>query len=712
MKLVRYDDPVDGVSVDLHPLLTVVSGWLPAARERFLQTMGALTTGGPLAATGELEVHGVRLALSQATLDLLELAADSSGVLRASEVPGGGARLGADIDEEALRPELERAIEAEQLAGRQVAVAHAAIHEAERALADVVNRRASVAIRLEQALSSVDTLAEANLRAAVTELADLQRRANDQALLERAARRAELQRRLVDLGAERDSAQQMLERLPLTTDGGTVFAARNHLLALVDSAPVRNDAALALADDLEAAMRAVTTDQHRASGGRSQLLELTARRDAAYDAMVAAERLLRSPHLDPAQVEELERTHDEIFELEGRSSRLSAARLRRRVAELVDRERRLLAEFGFDTWASYVMGVSSVAAESERLRRYDVAKATYDFAEDELAIAATTPAPEASDGLALERLVGELRERAAVLLGRSLGADPVNELREQPATAGSPVGSFDEALIELRDALRDVGVYADNDQTMESMVQAANRWLAGADERSAQRGSLEQTLARINSQIAGLHEEMTSLTASIDVEVTLPEGDAQVSSARARIAAAEAAISRQLETIEMIASLRGEEHHLGGLETDLASSLTHARRGADAAETQLRNAVAAVAVVVEQRRLVEVERESRRLAEQRAASATVDPEAVEWYVLARLAAQRSVMFVGSIPFVIDDALARWTVAEMQPVYDRLARMSEVIQIVVVSDDPDVSIWAESLGSDRARVVGFARGTTF
>jgi hypothetical protein len=712
MKLVRYDDPVDGVSVDLHPLLTVVSGWSPAARVRFLQIMGALTTGGPLTVTGELEVHGVRLSLSQATLELLELTADLSVVLRAAEVPGGGPRPGPEIDDTALRPELERSIEAEQLASRQVAAAHAAIHEAERALADVVNRRASVALRLDQALSSVDTLAESNLRAATAELADLQRRANDQALLARAARRAELQRRLSDLGVEEDSARQTLERLPLTADGGTISAALNHLLAVVDSAPVRNDAALALADELEAALRAVSTDRHRASGGRSQLLELTARRDAAYDAMVAAEKLLRSPHLDPALVEELERTHDEIFELEGRTSRLSAARLRRRVTELIDRERRLLAEFGFDTWASYVMGVSSVAAESERLRRYDVAKATYDFAEDELAIAATAPSPEASDGSALERLVGELRERAAVLLGRSPGADPVTELREQSVTAGSLVGSFDQALIGLRDALRNAGASPGDDQTMESMIQAANRWLVGAAERSAQRASLELTLARVSPQIAALHDEMTSLTATIDVDVALPDADPQVSAARARIAVAEAAIARQRETIEMIASLRGEEHHLAGLEADLAESVANARRGADAAETQLRNAVAAVAVVVEQRRLAEAEREAQRLAEQRAASATVDSEAVEWYVLARLAAQRSVMFVGSMPFVIDDALARWTVAEMRPVYDRLARMSEVIQIVLVSDDPDVGIWAESLGPERARVIGFARGTTF
>ena len=38
------------------------------------------------------------------------------------------------------------------------------------------------------------------------------------------------------------------------------------------------------------------------------------------------------------------------------------------------------------------------------------------------------------------------------------------------------------------------------------------------------------------------------------------------------------------------------------------------------------------------------------------------------------------------------------------VFTRLERMGEVIQIVYLTDDPDVGAWARSLGSDRALVL--------
>ena len=73
-------------------------------------------------------------------------------------------------------------------------------------------------------------------------------------------------------------------------------------------------------------------------------------------------------------------------------------------------------------------------------------------------------------------------------------------------------------------------------------------------------------------------------------------------------------------------------------------------------------------------------------------------------MLARLAQQRSVSFVGSVPLVIDDAFANWPVEALGDVFTRLERMGEVIQIVYLTDDPDVGAWARSLGSDRALVL--------
>ena len=92
------------------------------------------------------------------------------------------------------------------------------------------------------------------------------------------------------------------------------------------------------------------------------------------------------------------------------------------------------------------------------------------------------------------------------------------------------------------------------------------------------------------------------------------------------------------------------------------------------------------------------ERREREIAQRQAI------DRLEWYVLARLAQQRSLSYVGSVPLAIDDAFADWTIDEVRGIFDRLARMSEVIQVVYLTDDIDVIAWARGLGHERASVV--------
>jgi uncharacterized protein YhaN len=80
------------------------------------------------------------------------------------------------------------------------------------------------------------------------------------------------------------------------------------------------------------------------------------------------------------------------------------------------------------------------------------------------------------------------------------------------------------------------------------------------------------------------------------------------------------------------------------------------------------------------------------------------PEAVEFYLLARLAALRSASFAGSVPLVIDDALRGLSQPDVEQVLHKLERMSESVQIVYLTDDPRVSSWADLIGFERAAVV--------
>jgi hypothetical protein len=79
-------------------------------------------------------------------------------------------------------------------------------------------------------------------------------------------------------------------------------------------------------------------------------------------------------------------------------------------------------------------------------------------------------------------------------------------------------------------------------------------------------------------------------------------------------------------------------------------------------------------------------------------------EEIEWYLLARLAAQRSVSLAGSLPLLLDDALRGLAPEDVEQVLGRLERMAEAVQVIVVSDDPVASSWAGLAGADRAAVV--------
>jgi hypothetical protein len=81
----------------------------------------------------------------------------------------------------------------------------------------------------------------------------------------------------------------------------------------------------------------------------------------------------------------------------------------------------------------------------------------------------------------------------------------------------------------------------------------------------------------------------------------------------------------------------------------------------------------------------------------------VDVDQVEFYVLGRLAAQRSVGIVGSVPVVFDDAFAGLTESAVVRLLHRLERLSEAVQVVYLTDDPMVLGWASNRPADRVGI---------
>ena len=148
----------------------------------------------------------------------------------------------------------------------------------------------------------------------------------------------------------------------------------------------------------------------------------------------------------------------------------------------------------------------------------------------------------------------------------------------------------------------------------------------------------------------------------------------------------------EAETRSLRLEIAEQSSALAGMETRHDLAVDRMRR-ADEALTQAMARVAGTAASSDLRR-PEVIAHAR----------PADVETIEWYLLSRLAQQRSVSFVGSLPFVIDDAFRFWSVESLSSVFQRLQRMSDVIQIIYLTDDPEVGAWARYLGSDRASVI--------
>jgi hypothetical protein len=417
------------------------------------------------------------------------------------------------------------------------------------------------------------------------------------------------------------------------------------------------------------------------------------------------------PELEPTLVEQLEETHDEIFDLDGRISKIGGAKQRRRLEELREREATLLAQLGFDTWSSYVMGISSGTQDRERHARYEAALAAYQLAEEELARAAgaATQKDPAEDEFAAD--FTEFHARVTALVGYDPGDDIEAALlghRVTVATDGST--DLDAIAEELAAALTETGSALPNESIeLTQLAAIANGWLDAMSELPARIAQLGHERTLIEGEIASLVAELESLPETLALSAAEPEpvrvAGQQLAEPVGQTAPTPAAVGIAAEHAERLRAGVAERQER---ERVLRKQIEELRLELGEAEKAKGNAFAALRrAEIASRSRAAVEAEASKPQESaigRPMSGSAGAEAVEWYVLARLAQQRSVSFVGSVPLVIDDAFSDWSFDELREVFVRLERMSEVIQIIYLTDDSDVGSWARNLGADRARVL--------
>jgi hypothetical protein len=247
----------------------------------------------------------------------------------------------------------------------------------------------------------------------------------------------------------------------------------------------------------------------------------------------------------------------------------------------------------------------------------------------------------------------------------------------------------------------------DADDEQEERLQAARDALAEAEERLSRSESAEAAIAELEEQLAaaavrereavqaaeGADERVEAAVAAEERAVErLGELEGEVAAA----AAAEEAAAAELRRLES-----------GAVQVDDDLATDESARATALAEASARAEAAGGALVVAEAEREAMAAEVERLhREHAAATGDVVPSAdeVEWYLLARLAAQRSVSYAGSMPLLLDDALAGLDDIEVTRLLERIERMAATVQLIVVSESPALGAWANAAGLERAAMV--------
>lgn len=277
---------------------------------------------------------------------------------------------------------------------------------------------------------------------------------------------------------------------------------------------------------------------------------------------------------------------------------------------------------------------------------------------------------------ALEQQLAALEERSGGEQAEPMAIVP--DAPPQGSATGEPDGTDEERLAEAQQAVRAAKERMIAHETaarelatleveLEELEGEEGRWAL----RSAERAAAERRVAEARTAVEDLDDERVA-------------ADARLLEARAAVEQRTAADSARLD--DVVRRLRGAEDDLAAAEAALEAT----RHGFDLARAGYDAAVEEVAAL--RQALADVSNEPAPV------------EEIEWYLLARLAAQRHVSFAGSVPIVVDRALDALDEEGLLHLLDRLERMAGAVQVVHISDDERILRWAVDAGEDRAAVV--------
>lgn len=711
MRLLRLDGGPSGPTVDLHPFFTVIRGLAGEPRHDVLRALRALPAGEDPGLAGLVEAHGVLLDLDQDNLRLLDLAADLDVVVQSSDLdlapvdPGAGpagtsSPQPSDGDPPGGAADAARAAEEAQETYAALRDGLDRLHDQRQRVSDEV---AKAAAALEAARSELDPFAAGAVDQAVQELTAQEQQLAVESGLAGAASAAPTPpgQDVEQLEARRAELLRALEALAGLDVSGVLDA-----LALVRAAEgvqlVANPEAVALADALGRATRALEQyDAQLDSQGFGP--EVVRRRVEELRLQVARlEQAARPRTAAPEDVAALEEVHAAVVEAEERASgRLSGKGAQRRLEELQAEEQAILDRLGFPSYTAFSFSAAAPEVDVEaRVALHDAQQQLVAAEQQAQDLARLTDEDPRRQELVSQ--LEQIRQQALPLVGGDDRGDLEAALRSLRIRPEAPVDVLppEEAAARLRSALEHHGVsFGDRPLAPAEVAQVAAVWLAEMeDSTTSNQQRLQQELAQVDAALA--EAKVPGAPVAVAPQQAVVE-DPRLAPFRDAVRSAEMRLARHRSVVARVASLHAELEAASEKERELLEQVEAHSAVLDQAGEHAR-ATSEVA-----HRASQATDQTEGLSappDPQAQASSPDPDQVEWYLLSRLSAQRSVSYAGSVPLVLDEALLGRPTDEVRSLLDHLERLSESVQIIYLSDDRDVLDWVASAGIERAAAV--------
>ncbi|MBX3314970.1 MAG: hypothetical protein KF906_11685 [Actinobacteria bacterium] len=412
-----------------------------------------------------------------------------------------------------------------------------------------------------------------------------------------------------------------------------------------------------------------------------------------------------------AEAEAEERAQGELAEAMAALDEVAGANDRaRRRAELLDRKREVAPRI------TDLLGYEPTGPETEEDLR-NLRQEGEPRPEDLARLAAALEAADVAVG------EGPWEREDLVLLARSFLAED-QEVADERVEVAEATAALESSIADLRvqrnlrrtDRVHLLSLPPLAKVTVESTTDAARAWdeveavaleVTAAEEavvrrRTFDRRTVELTGALMDAQ--QLDEEAAIALASAELE-RRPEQLDRLTSAADRIEMAEGDLARGRE-VEADVTRRITERSRSRAVHDLAGAVADRLL---VAEDELSSAAEGEQSTAAEVALVEadVHRLTRLVVDREAHQAAVDRTTlvndVEWALLSRLANLRNVGLAGALPLVLDDPFGVLDDEEVTMVLDRLVRLAQTSQIVIVTERPSILAWAAERPDDEVAV---------